>query len=274
MIAKRVHFTKMVHECLPTFHRLNKFTKGDRKCPACLVADENRDHIICCPNVERVRWRTSFMAKIEEFHEREITSPLLRSLWREAMELWFAEGTNDIQLSPILFPLEVRQVIMQQNAIGWRQIFNGRFAKAWALVQEDFLARRLGPSQNASSPQKKKGKQWQQKFIVEIWKQWTTLWKSRNEMVHGKTQGTRREALRRTAEAELQTIYDSRALLEPGAQQLLFREVQDHTQKHQHTTTRNWLRTNAPIFRESLRRAKRSAIMGVRSIRSYFAPVR
>jgi hypothetical protein len=46
MIGKRVHLTKLVHEILPTFQRLNKLTKGERKCPACNNADETRDHII------------------------------------------------------------------------------------------------------------------------------------------------------------------------------------------------------------------------------------
>jgi hypothetical protein len=275
MIAKRVHFTKMVHECLPTFQRLNKFTNGARKCPACSVADETRDHILRCPQAERHRWRTSFMSKIEEFHERENTSPFLRHVWREAMEVWFAEESLDIQLSPILFPSDVRQVIIQQNKIGWRQVFNGRFAMAWASVQADFTARQVQRSTaNTKNQQRKKGKQWQKKFITEIWKQWFILWKQRNELVHGTTQSTRQDAIRRTAAAELRAIYDTKEQLEPEAQGLLFQEVQDHIQRHQPQTTRNWLHTNAPILRESLRRAKRRAIAGVRSIRSYFAPVR
>jgi hypothetical protein len=275
MIAKRVHFTKMVHECLPTFQRLNKFTNGARKCPACSVADETRDHILRCPQAERHRWRTSFMSKIEEFHERENTSPFLRHVWREAMEVWFAEESLDIQLSPILFPSDVRQVIIQQNKIGWRQVFNGRFAMAWASVQADFTARQVQRSTaNTKNQQRKKGKQWQKKFITEIWKQWFILWKQRNELVHGTTQSTRQDAIRRTAAAELRAIYDTKEQLEPEAQGLLFQELQDHIQRHQPQTTRNWLHTNAPILRESLRRAKRRAIAGVRSIRSYFAPVR
>ena len=104
--------------------------------------------------------------------------------------------------------------------------------------------------------------------------EYTALWKTRNDMVHGKTQGTQAAALQSAAAIELRSIYDSRAQLEPTVEQLLFREVQDHTKRHQHSTTRNWLHTNEPIFRESLRRAKRRAIAGVRSIRSYFAPVR
>ena len=37
MIRKRVHLAKLVHECLPTLHRLNKFDDGRRTCPRCSV---------------------------------------------------------------------------------------------------------------------------------------------------------------------------------------------------------------------------------------------
>jgi hypothetical protein len=62
---------------------------------------------------------------MDTFHEKENTSPLLRNVWREAMELWLADDMVDVVLSPILFPIDVRRVIMQQNEIGWRQVFNG-----------------------------------------------------------------------------------------------------------------------------------------------------
>jgi hypothetical protein len=275
MSAQRVHFTKLVHDILPTYHRLNQLTKGERKCPACQRADETRDHVLRCPNAERSRWRITFMAKMEDFHQKENTSPLLRSVWREAMALWFlADKTQqDVQLSPFLFPMDARQVIMHQNAIGWRQIFNGRFAKAWATVQDDFLARQA-PNENENPRRDQKGKQWQKKFIIEIWKHWMIVWKSCNDMVHGKNLATQREATRRRTEAELRDIYNRREQLESEFQPLLYGDIQEHIQRHHPGTTRNWIETNAPIFRESLRWAKRRAITGVRSIRSYFAPVR
>jgi hypothetical protein len=97
---------------------------------------------------------------------------------------------------------------------------------------------------------------------------------TRNTMVHGKNQVARQEAQRRITEADLRSVYDNREKLEPDLQRLLFRDVQDHIERHPTCVTRNWLQTNAPILQESLRRAKRQALKGVRSIRSYFAPVR
>jgi hypothetical protein len=72
----------------------------------------------------------------------------------------------------------------------------------------------------------------------------------------------------------LRLVYDSKEQLEPSVWRLLFPEVQDHVQQHPTYTTRNWLQINGPVLRESLRRAKRQTVAGVRSIRSYFAPVR
>ena len=87
-IVRRVHFTKLVHESLPTFHRLNKLTKGEQKCPACHNAKETRDHILRCPHVDRGRWQATFMTnKIDEFLNQDDTFPLLQHVWREAMEL-------------------------------------------------------------------------------------------------------------------------------------------------------------------------------------------
>lgn len=82
MIEKRVHLTKLVHENLPTFQRLNKMTRTERKCPACSGAEESRDHILRCPNAERSRWRVTFMAKMEKFHDKENTSIIKECLAR------------------------------------------------------------------------------------------------------------------------------------------------------------------------------------------------
>jgi hypothetical protein len=200
VLSQRVHFTKLVHEDLPTLQKLNKFHKGDRKCPGCLTAEETRDHIIRCSYGARSHWRIKFMAKLDEFHKTENTSPILRHVWREAMEL--AEKERDIQLSPVLFPRAVRQVIINQNAIGWRQIFNGRFALEWARVQDEYVAAQPS-SGNSKSRRRQGGIQWQQRFILEIWKQWQLLWKSRNELLHGKTVRAQHDATRRQKKLEI-----------------------------------------------------------------------
>jgi hypothetical protein len=49
------------------------------------------------------------------------------TFFREAVQQWLQLG-SPTEVSSIMFPQEVRLLIQQQNAIGWRQIFRGRFA--------------------------------------------------------------------------------------------------------------------------------------------------
>jgi hypothetical protein len=93
-------------------------------------------------------------------------------LWNKAIEQWFG-NKEEIQESPILFPQDVRQIILQQNLIGWRQLFNDRFAVEWAGVQGDCFHNKVGPTnvrQNHST-RRQTGVQWHQKLMQEIWKQ-------------------------------------------------------------------------------------------------------
>jgi hypothetical protein len=176
-------------------------------------------------------------------------------------------------VSPILFPQDVRQIILQQNFIGWRQLFNGRFAIEWARVQDDYYHNKVGPTnarQNRSTRQQT-GVQRQQKLIQEIWKQWKKVWKSRNELVHGQNAKAQSEANRVNANMALHRIYDQRGQNEPQDQQLLFAELNEPLQRRQlkyaigNTSPHQFLR---------LASGELDAITGVRSVRSYFAPVR
>jgi hypothetical protein len=224
-------------------------------------------------HTERSSWRDEFREKIEEFYKKENSSPLLQHLWRKAMTLWLTAETPDIQLPINLFSVEVAHVITQQNAIGWRQVFNGRFAITWSSVQEDYLGTRA-TNVGTSKHRKQTGQQWQHRLILEIWKQWIELWKLRNARLHGNNLMTQRAAIRCSADNELVALYDVSEQMEPKiARALMFNDAQDHLQQ-QHRNTRNWLQTNAPILHDSLRLAKRKALAGVRSIRSYFGLVR
>ena len=48
-IQNRLHYSKMVHDILPTLAYLNKQDNGKRLCPCCRHPHETRDHILRCP---------------------------------------------------------------------------------------------------------------------------------------------------------------------------------------------------------------------------------
>ncbi|KAI2506412.1 hypothetical protein MHU86_8038 [Fragilaria crotonensis] len=100
-VARRVHFSKLIHECLPTHSLRNRFDSGRRTCPSCPSANETRDHILRCSGPSRVDWRDYFLRRLERFHVQENTSPFLAHLLREALSQWFQEADSDITVSPI-----------------------------------------------------------------------------------------------------------------------------------------------------------------------------
>ena len=161
---------------------------------------------------------------------------------------------------------DLGNLIIEQNAIGWRHIFSGRFSREWSKIQQAHYNRLPPPLEGQ---RKRTGDQWQAQLIVTIWKSWDKRWVKRNKAAHGHDATTRQQALRRDVQRQLEKIYRQRHLMEPSAQSLLHSSPTDH-QDQQLATTRNWLAQNTALFTESIRRVRQKAIQGVRSIRTYF----
>eukprot|EP00957_Ditylum_brightwellii_P128130 9772903-Ditylum_brightwellii.AAC.1 len=70
--------------------------------------------------------------------------------------------------------------IKQQNAVGWRQLFNGRMSKMWSEIQDKYLH---GIKLHTRCPN---GASWVKQVIKLIWQQFHILWTHCNETCHGK----------------------------------------------------------------------------------------
>ena len=266
---KRAHFTKLVFDILPTNSLLNKFDNGRRKCPSCSCLKEDRDHtILKCRSTGRVTWRINFMDSIAEFCRTTQTDSELQTLLRTSLEMWFSDFETEPLLQTHQFSPRLHRLIQQQNQIGWRQMFNGRFGSEWSKVQNDAYSRR---PQHGDTQIKRTGAKWQTQLIVHIWTQWELAWSDRNNALHGHNLSTQNTAIRREVRRQLEVIYQNRQMMEPSVQELLLENPMEHDQQ-QLTTTRNWLAVHGPVFRESIRRVRNRAIQNVRSIRSYFTP--
>jgi hypothetical protein len=73
------------------------------------------------------------------------------------------------------------------------------------------------------------------------------------------------------AKTELRAIYEERELLLPADQDHLFDDVNTHL-AYSTNSIRNWLNTYQGLFTDSILKAKKRALDGVCSIRSYFQP--
>ena len=93
----------------------------------------------------------------------------------------------------------------------------------------------------------------------------------RNQDVHGKDATTIAQAEARDVQRSLEVIYSKRMHMEPSAQALLCHDIRTHMRRPT-WVTHNWINIHAPLFTASIQRARRLAIQGVRSIRTYFGP--
>ena len=267
----RLHFSKLVHDILPTAYHLNKMDKGRRCCPCCSHPIETRDHILRCPHPSRNKWRHAMLTDIQDtFGTLHFTYPPLLSLLLDTVREWmYHDEASKIEYTVdyCRYMPELHLLIRQQNKIGWRQMFQGRFSLEWSRIQGDYYYRTRDERQGQIH--KFTGDNWQVKLITLLWKHWRELWKQRNQDVHGHDAATTALAEAKDVRRRLEQIYDKRFHMEPSVQTLLHQDLHQHLRQPT-WVVKNWLTINTPIFRDSIRRVRTRATRGVRSIRSYF----
>jgi hypothetical protein len=275
---QRIHFTKLVHDILPTNKIVHRHNLAAQKCPTCTgCPQEDRDHILRCQTPSRDSWRAETTTLLETRCKQLHTDPGLAQVLVQGIAQWL-KGTD--KLSPDDFPPKYRRLIMHQNGIGWRQLFNGRMCTEWARIQDDFIhidslrraekERHMNTQPQRQKPRYRNGTQWTSEVISVLWSQWYKVWVQRNAAIHGHDQASRALKQQQTDAHRLQSIYQSRHLLEPSVQDLLFDTIEEHQQSRSHSTIHNWLSIHETTFIQSVKQASKKAIQGVRSIKSYF----
>jgi len=223
----------------------------------CGFPQEDRDHILRCP--ENNDWRRLFLQSLRKRCSRLLTEPALQDVLIDGLETWLRADAIDLDQHPS----RLHELIMEQNFIGWRQLFNGRLSTKWALVQDDYL-KRIGKHAKHDN-----GRTWTVNVTDIIWKEWCSLWKQHNKHVHGHDSATREAANRRQAEAELRAIYELKPMYLPVDQDYLSSDVEEHLRRSTNSI-RNWLQSFRPLHKHSFKEAKRRAISGMTSIAHYF----
>jgi hypothetical protein len=222
---------------------------------------EDRDHVLRCPHHARREWRRTFLINLRVTCDKLKTRPYLQDILLTALEAWL--HTEPADFSP--FPNTYSTLIHQQTQIGWRQVFNGRITTEWSRLQDKYL------HDQGLYNKKQTGQLWATQLLITIWDGWQTVWNIRNEVIHGHDQASRRRIQRQEVEIKIRAIYNERDLLLPDDQDHLFDNVETHLSHSTHSL-QNWINTYQGMFSESISRAKRRALQGVRSIRTYFAP--
>ena len=129
-LNRNCHYTKLVHDLLPTHSWLNKLDKGKRTCPQCDESREDRDHILRCPAVSRNKWRHAFLTAVTNYCVMHFTFPPMQTLLMDVLCQWlYTDSAAEYEPNRTQYPQRLHALIAAQNRIGWRQLFKGRFSQ-------------------------------------------------------------------------------------------------------------------------------------------------
>ena len=128
------------------------------------------------------------------------TDPTLSRILIDGLHNWLH---TDETLIPNTYPAKYEKLVRQQNRIGWRQLFSGRFSCEWTRHQNDYSfvrQQRIQATYKTSTDapyttrsERTTGHKWTAAIIQEIWERWFEVWAMRNAEVHGDDQKTRNE---------------------------------------------------------------------------------
>jgi hypothetical protein len=115
-------------------------------------------------------------------------------------------------------------------------------------------------------------------MITTVWRQFFVVWSERNATVHGNTQATRQEALRRKMTREInQWFYHKDQLLQSDRIDILEAKfgptidtADTQIAKDLPHVSLNWLRMYNPILHDGIKLATATALQGVRQMSTYF----
>ena len=254
-IGKKIHYCKLVHDILPTNSFLSKYEPTKlSNCARCQYEHEDRDHIIKCPSSDI--WFKNLILQLQMKMKMLQTEPALQSLFLQGLKAW--RNINTLPVSHL--PRELREVLQEQDNIGWRQIFNGRISSKWARIQEQFETTHNLPNQR-----------WGSKIMEVIWQQWDVLWKERNDIQHGTDPASRRLIRTQQALTELRHIYNRKHLYVPSDRNLLFETYEEHAAKPLYVVE-SWLAFYCGVFKSSMKEAERESTTHTKSLHTYFQP--
>ena len=171
-----------------------------------------------------------------------------KGLLLEGFEYYFAETNIEFERHvEWLHPL-----IENQEAIGWEQVFCGRWSNKWASVHEERL--RL---QGVEITAKNSGRTLIRRLTLKIWTLVHGVWKERNLARHGETEQEQAEKKKERHLAELKMWCDHRnegklSLAEAAEEEIFYDTVEEHQEKEgTMARIRGWLCTFGSVLLQS-----------------------
>ena len=127
-IDKRTHLIKLVHGILPTGKVLHRKDTIRNRCPTCQQIMEDWQHIMRCTAAPQQTWRDGTVKAVTEKCQSLSTRPAMKEVLIDGVSGWLHSDEERFVLDRSKHHHDMRQLICQQNLIGWQQLFLGQFS--------------------------------------------------------------------------------------------------------------------------------------------------
>jgi hypothetical protein len=136
LYRQHAQLTKMCHKVLPTATMTSGYkSKASSICPTYKAEDKDQDHVMRCADTTKAKWRRHLIGSVQKRCAEMKTLERLTTILTDGSKPWF----NNKLPQPADHPTLFHQLIHQQNNIGWRHLFHGRFASKWQQLKNQHL---------------------------------------------------------------------------------------------------------------------------------------
>ena len=211
---------KHVHAIAPTGHIAHRNQESlSPKCPSCECPYEDNNHVITCPAPRRSEWRNETIASIEALKECQ-SDPLLKQVLIEGLE-GFHQGGHGVEMAH--YPDKYHPLIRIQNALGWDQLYRGRWSQHWGQLHSEYACTQID-----WSSRDRDADLWVMYHGQALLSSWLRLWGVRNAERHGADAEARQRARKEVLMAELHKLYLLKPSVTPRDRHIFFPTAADH----------------------------------------------
>ena len=261
--TQRTTIVKHVHGIAPTGHIAHRnSTCYDAGCPSCECDREDNNHLLICPAASREAWRNQTFIGIATV-KRDNSDPVLKRILQAGLR---SIQDNPDGVCPLEHPHEYRMLIEQQNALGWDQLYRGRWSKLWSQLHQSYSRQQVNWDK-----EDKDGKRWVEIHGKKLLQQWLLLWELRNKERHGVDQEAQNRQRLSLLTTQLTTLYELRSQVMPRDRRLFYSNVNEHiAARPDLNLMEDWILTHRTAIKASAKQAQQQGINRHHTIDEYF----
>jgi hypothetical protein len=171
-------------------------------------------------------------------------------------------------MDPSQYPRSYHKLLHEQNAIGWRHLFNGHLTTHWRIKQDRYVRRmKIHTRTNTSAG-------WSLRTMTTLWRDFFVLWNARKEAIHGHDTTSQQLARKQKLHLEISFLHNNRDQVLACDSDLFLADNTTALHTYLEVTsalqTQNWLNIWKPVILSSIASAKDLSICGVNTITTYF----